>query len=137
MLALAPVLDVRLEGRLRPALHRHAPSFKRSGPSQTAAWLFAVVSAVFLAGCSPAPPDDEQHILSEIASFREMKDKGFAGPDSPVPPERREALLPLSYFPVSLDYRVPAELLATQRELEAPHAHHLRSCPVDVGISIV
>jgi uncharacterized protein (DUF1684 family) len=76
----------------------------------TAAWLIAAVAAVFLAGCSPAPPDDEQHILGEIASFREMKDKGFAGPDSPVPPERRKALLPLSYFPVSLDYRVPAVL---------------------------
>ena len=88
----------------------------------TAAWLFAAVSAVFLAGCSPAPPDDEQHILSEIASFREMKDKGFAGPDSPVPPERREALLPLSYFPVSLDYRVPAVLhTSTDRQtIEMP-----------------
>ena len=30
--------------------------------------------------------------------------------DSPIPPERRGALLPLPYFPVSLDYRVPAVL---------------------------
>ena len=79
-------------------------------PCTPAAWLFAAVAAVFLAGCSPAPPDDEQHILSETAAFREMKDKGFAGPDSPIPQDRRNALLPLSYFPVSLDYRVPAVL---------------------------
>ena len=39
-----------------------------------------------------------------------MKDKGFTGPDSPIPAERRQALLPLAYFPVSLDYRVPAVL---------------------------
>ena len=63
-----------------------------------------------LAACSPAPPDDEQHILGEIAAFRELKDKGFAGDNSPIPPDRRKALLPLAYFPVSLDYRVPAVL---------------------------
>jgi uncharacterized protein (DUF1684 family) len=69
----------------------------------------AGVAAVALMGCSPSPPD-EQHVLQEIASFREMKDKGFAGNDSPVPEDRRKALLPLAYFPISLDYRVPAVL---------------------------
>jgi uncharacterized protein len=69
----------------------------------------AALAAIALMGCSPSPPD-EQHVLQEIASFREMKDKGFAGTDSPVPEDRRKALLPLAYFPVSLDYRVPAVL---------------------------
>ncbi len=63
-----------------------------------------------LMGCSPSAPDDEQHILQEIASFREMKDRGFASSGSPVPEDRRRALLPLAYFPISLDYRVPAVL---------------------------
>jgi uncharacterized protein len=76
------------------------------------AWLLplAAIAAMTLMGCSPAPPDDEQHILQEIASFREMKDRGFASSGSPVPEDRRKALLPLAYFPISLDYRVPAVL---------------------------
>ena len=77
------------------------------------AWLLplaAALSAMTLMGCSPAPPDDDEHILQEIASFREMKDKGFAGNGSPVPEDRRKALLPLAYFPISLEYRVPAVL---------------------------
>jgi uncharacterized protein len=79
------------------------------------AWLLplaAALSAMTLLGCSPAPPDDDEHILQEIASFREMKDKGFAGNGSPVPEDRRKALLPLAYFPISLEYRVPAVLRA-------------------------
>jgi uncharacterized protein (DUF1684 family) len=77
------------------------------------AWLLpvaAALSAMTLMGCSPPPPDDDEHILEEIASFREMKDKGFAGNGSPVPEDRRKALLPLAYFPISLEYRVPAVL---------------------------
>jgi uncharacterized protein (DUF1684 family) len=77
------------------------------------AWLLpvaAALSAMTLMGCSPSPPDDDGHILQEIASFREMKDKGFAGNGSPVPEDRRKALLPLAYFPISLEYRVPAVL---------------------------
>jgi uncharacterized protein len=79
------------------------------------AWLLplaAALSAMTLLGCSPSPPDDDGHILQEIASFREMKDKGFAGNGSPVPEDRRKALLPLAYFPISLEYRVPAVLRA-------------------------
>jgi uncharacterized protein (DUF1684 family) len=73
-------------------------------------WMFVALGVAVLGGCSPAPPDDEQHVLSEIATFRELKDKGFAGDGSPVPEDRRKTLLPLAYFPVSLEYRVPAVL---------------------------
>jgi len=77
---------------------------------RAAAFCLAAIVTAALTGCSPAPPDDEQHIIGEIASFREMKDKGFAGEGSPIPPDRRKALLPLAYFQISLDYRVPAVL---------------------------
>jgi len=83
---------------------------RRSTRSVSRLSLWAALVSGALAGCSPAPPDDEQHILGEIASFRELKDKGFAGEGSPIPEERRKALLPLAYFPISLDYRVPAVL---------------------------
>ena len=73
------------------------------------------VSAVAIAaaagsGCSPGPPEDERHLLGETAAYREMKDKAFTGAESPIPQDRRQALLPLAYFPISLDYRVPAVL---------------------------
>jgi len=75
------------------------------------AWSFVAFSlALAIGGCSSPPPDDEQHALAEIASYREMKNKAFAEPGSPVPDDRRMALLPLAYFPISLDYRVPAVL---------------------------
>jgi uncharacterized protein (DUF1684 family) len=77
------------------------------------AWLLplaAALAAMTLMGCSPSPPEDDDHLLQEIASFREMKDKGFASNGSPVPEDRRKALLPLAYFPISLEYRVPAVL---------------------------
>jgi uncharacterized protein (DUF1684 family) len=73
-------------------------------------WLLPAVLIAALTACSPAPPDDEQHVLGEIASSRELKDKGFAGEGSPIPEDRRTALLPLAYFPISLEYRVPAVL---------------------------
>jgi uncharacterized protein (DUF1684 family) len=34
--------------------------------------------------------------------------------DSPIPPERRDELLPLAYFPVDPDYDVPASLNPTE-----------------------
>jgi uncharacterized protein (DUF1684 family) len=97
------------------------------------AWLLpvaAALSAMTLMGCSPSPPDDDGHILQEIASFREMKDKGFAGNGSPVPEDRRKALLPLAYFPISLEYRVPAVLRTypDRSTLEMPTSTgHLRT----------
>jgi uncharacterized protein len=74
--------------------------------------LAAALASMTLMGCSTSPPEDDGHILQETASFREMKDKGFAGNGSPVPEDRRKALLPLAYFPISLEYRVPAVLRA-------------------------
>jgi uncharacterized protein len=68
------------------------------------------LAAAACAGCSPGPPGDEQHLLGETAAYREMKDKAFTGAESPIPQDRRQALLPLAYFPISLDYRVPAVL---------------------------
>jgi uncharacterized protein len=72
--------------------------------------LVPVLAIAVLSGCSPGPPEDERHLLGETAAYREMKDKAFSGADSPIPQDRRGALLPLAYFPVSLDYRVPAVL---------------------------
>ena len=75
------------------------------------------ITAAVCAGCSPGPPRDERYLLGETAAYREMKDKAFTGAESPIPQDRRRALLPLAYFPISLDYRVPAVL---RRSSERP-----------------
>jgi uncharacterized protein (DUF1684 family) len=62
------------------------------------------------AGCAPTPAETDEQAVAEVQQFRALKDEAFAGTDSPVPAERRAALLPLAYFPISLDYRVPAVL---------------------------
>lgn len=70
--------------------------------------VFALAST--LAGCSSGPPDDEAAFSNDLTAFRTAKDQAFQQADSPVPPDRRQALLPLAYFPGSYAYRVPAVL---------------------------
>ena len=59
------------------------------------------------AGCSAPPvsyPDS-------IAAARALKDEGFRlDPQSPVPPDKKAELLPLSYFDIDEGYAVPASL---------------------------
>jgi uncharacterized protein (DUF1684 family) len=64
------------------------------------------------AACSsgPSAPDDEAY-TSELTDVRAAKDEAFRdASDSPVPKEKRDALLPLKYFPVDPNYAVPAVL---------------------------
>ena len=62
------------------------------------------------AACAPAPAEEEADFLRELEEFRAAKDLAFQQPDSPIVPEKRTELLPLSYYPPSTDYRVPAVL---------------------------
>ncbi len=70
----------------------------------------ALLLTIAAAGCAPDPAADDRDYLAGLQQFRTLKDQAMAGSDSPIPPERRKALLPLAYFPPSLDYRVPAVL---------------------------
>jgi uncharacterized protein len=74
------------------------------------------------AACSTTSGDDDASFAKSLAEFRAAKDQAFRQPDSPVPPARRVELLPLAYFPGSLDYRVPAVLRveANRVTLEMP-----------------
>ena len=74
----------------------------------------ALVLIGLAAACSPkGPPGDEKYNES-IEAARQAKDSMLAGaPDSPVPPDKRSAFLPLSYFPVDPAYAVPASLEET------------------------
>lgn len=88
-------------------------------------WL--VIIALSLAGsgaCSsgPSAPDDSAYV-EELASTRAFKDQHFReSSESPVPKDKRDAVLPLRYFPVDPNYAVPAALkLSDERPvLEMP-----------------
>jgi uncharacterized protein len=91
-------------------------------PARPVFQLFAAALALFAMACSPTPVEDDASFAQSLAEFRAAKELAFREPDSPVPPVRRGELLPLAYFPGSLDYRVPAVLRVepTRVTLEMP-----------------
>lgn len=80
--------------------------------------LWPVVIALTCAACSsgPSAPDDAAY-LTQLGEARAFKDQHFReSPESPVPKDKRDALLPLRYFPPDPNYAVPAALeLADER----------------------
>lgn len=70
--------------------------------------LAAVLAAGFAATACTSEPED---YATKIAAARAAKDDGFKNdPASPVPPDKKAELLPLSYFPIDESYAVPATL---------------------------
>ena len=72
----------------------------------------AVLAVVLVGGCSsgPSAPDDDSYI-NALTAARDDKDQQFReSGDSPVPPDKRDAVLPLRYFPVDPSYSVSASL---------------------------
>ncbi len=74
------------------------------------------VAAVLILSCGyacssgPSAPDDAAY-TTELNAARSEKDAAFkAGTDSPVPADKRDAVLPLRYFPVDPNFAVPAAL---------------------------
>ena len=60
-----------------------------------------------LSACGPK----EEDYATKIAATRAAKDESFkSDPDSPVPADKKAALLPLAYFPIDELYAVPASL---------------------------
>jgi uncharacterized protein (DUF1684 family) len=77
-----------------------------------------VLAAAPLVACSsgPSAPDDSKYI-EELSADRAGKDRAFReDSDSPIPADKRGALLPLPYYPIDPNYAVPAVLrLAAER----------------------
>lgn len=79
----------------------------------------ALAGVVALTACQ-APPEEYGVTLADA---RAQKDAEFASsPESPVPPDKRGTLLPLSYYPIDEVYAVPAELeiAESQTRLQMP-----------------
>jgi uncharacterized protein (DUF1684 family) len=77
----------------------------------------AVPLAALLACSSGPTPLDDSNYETQVTSARTFKDQFFSeSPESPVPADKRSALLPLRYFPIEPGYSVPAVLkLAAER----------------------
>ncbi len=74
----------------------------------TRVWLALLLAASV--ACSSTPADDEEGFLRDVQAFRAAKDQAFLEADSPIPADKRQALLPLAYFAPAASYRVPAVL---------------------------
>jgi uncharacterized protein len=71
--------------------------------------LSVAVLVLSAAACVPGPAVADYG--EAVAEGRALKDESFRNSaDSPVPPEKKNALLPLAYYPVDELYAVPAEL---------------------------
>jgi uncharacterized protein (DUF1684 family) len=77
----------------------------------------AVPLAALLACSSGPTPLDDSNYENQVTSARTFKDQFFReSPESPVPADKRSAILPLRYFPIEPSYSVPAVLkLAAER----------------------
>lgn len=73
----------------------------------------ALIALFVLASCTsgPQPVDDTASYIEAVVAARAAKDEMFrTASDSPVPPDRRDRFLPLSYFPPDPEYKAPAAL---------------------------
>ena len=74
-------------------------------------FVFLVVSTLALAAACSSPPDDDSNYLKEIEQFRAEREQFMrTDPESPIPADKKNVLLPLKYFPADPSFVVPAVL---------------------------
>lgn len=72
----------------------------------------AILIALLVGAACSAKPEDYS---TKIAAGRAAKDENFkSGADSPVPADKKAALIPLAYFPIDEIYAVPATLVPAE-----------------------
>lgn len=74
--------------------------------------IVLLAAAIAAAACASGPSaPDEGSYVEKIAAERAEKERMFReSPDSPVPPDRRGELLPLSYYAIDPAFAAPAVL---------------------------
>jgi uncharacterized protein (DUF1684 family) len=98
--------------RSMPHAESEAPALpaRPALPALFALFLYVVVAG----GCANKPPDDPKDYVGTIVAWRTARDTAFMnGSDSPIPPNRRQELLPLGYFPIEPNYKTGAALTPT------------------------
>jgi uncharacterized protein len=80
-----------------------------------------VLLGLLIASCGSQPAEEDYP--AKIAAIRAAKDESFKNDrDSPIPPDKKNTLLPLAYFPIDEGYAVPASLepSADRTRIEVP-----------------
>jgi uncharacterized protein len=71
--------------------------------------VLASLLAALTAACGSQPKEEDY--TATISAIRAAKDESFKNdPDSPIPADKKNTLLPLAYFPIDEFYAVPATL---------------------------
>lgn len=72
----------------------------------------AVAALVASAACTSGPqPGDDSTYISEVEQTRQATEQRFReDPESPIPADKRNTLLPLKYFAIDTAFSVPASL---------------------------
>lgn len=71
---------------------------------------YVAAAVVVIAACSSRPPEEPKDYAAKLAADRAAKDAAFARENDPIPENRKAMFLPLSYFPIDPEYKVPASL---------------------------
>lgn len=80
-----------------------------------------LLACVLVSSCGSQPKVEDY--AGKIGAIRAGKDTSFKNdPDSPIPADKKNTLLPLAYFPIDESYAVPAnlELTADRTRIEVP-----------------
>jgi uncharacterized protein len=85
---------------------------RKAGPPKGGSHVLALAALVITAACtSGPPPPEEADPVQRTLDKRAAKEQYMReDPESPVPPEKRDILLPLRYYPPDPSYIVPAAL---------------------------
>jgi hypothetical protein len=95
------------------------------------------LAAALTAACTSGPSaPDEGAYLREVADHRAAIERAFREQEDPIPPDKRDKLLPIPYFDVDPSYAVPASLkLADERPVfEMPTSTGKRRRMQRVGV---
>ena len=78
----------------------------------SAAVLGAALAAMTACSSGPTPLDDSATYVHEVRAQRAQKDAFFSSDsgENPVPKEKRTQFVPLAYYDIDPEYRVPAAL---------------------------
>lgn len=82
-------------------------------------FLAALLACLALSACGAK----EEDYTGKIGAIRAAKDDQFkTDPGSPIPADKKNALLPLAYFPIDESYSVPASLepFANRTRIQVP-----------------
>lgn len=71
--------------------------------------LCLLLTAALACTSGPSAPDESSYV-QELEADRARRDQAYRTSDDPIPPEKRDFLLPLRYYPPDPQYAVPAEL---------------------------